>query len=180
MNFEKLELNIFLSTLNGDLSAKNKLIYSSNIIDIPIASVIDGIIWISLDMRIKKSILKLVKKLVEENKEFYITSKNLVYKIEIFEENLEQIIDAYFDCLYDEEFFSKLKKTGVDYENNLSEFVVNYGCFRELHENYKILKKYFEGDHWYYKRRKPHSKKMKDYVMSFKRLIDLKMISSQL
>lgn len=145
------DLNIYLPNSDSNWIVKNDIIYYHKYANIPVLKIIDDVVWISLDRKIKKPIIKLVKHLMKLNVVFYFTTCNLIYQNNVYSEGLSDMIENYLLALTDELFFDDIFDTGFDYVENLTNFMTTYDCHGLFKENYERIKSNYllEKTDWY-------------------------------
>lgn len=134
---------------------KKQLTYKKYV-NIPICFIEDDIIYVYLDKRIVKPVLKLVKKLVDMKVEFYMTTPELSNPKGL-EDHQNAIIHHYFRSYVQKEFFEGFEKMGFDLIHNMTDWATKEGCFPLIKENYDSVKKivneknydYFSNIHTY-------------------------------
>lgn len=118
---------------------KRQLTYKKYV-NIPICFIEDDIVYVYLDKRIVKAVLKLVKKLVEIKAEFYLTTPELSNPKGL-EDHQNAIIHHYFRSYIQKEFFDGFEKMEFDMIKNMTDWTTKEGCFMLIKENYDIVKK---------------------------------------
>ena len=73
-----LDLNIYLPTSNTNWKINNNIIYYHKYVDIPVLSIKDEVVWVSLDRRITRPILIMVKHLMNSGTKFYFTKRTII------------------------------------------------------------------------------------------------------
>lgn len=177
-----LDLNTFQPNLDQNWIIKNNIIYYHKYIDIPVLIVKDGVVWISLDFRVKNQIIKMVKHLLKIDVRFFFINRLLTFGKIIYKEDLYLIIKSYLISLTNEIFFDKIFETGFDYIKNILEFVSVYDCHGTLKECIEFVNKTYlkEYKDWftnktYYLIKKEY---IRDYIKNIERNIKLEMLIS--
>ena len=173
------DLNIFLPNSDRNWVIKNNIIYYHKYVDVAVLNIIDDIIWISLDRKIKKPIIKLIKHLTNLNVDFYFTTSFNIPNKQIYKEDLQDIIENYLLSLTDELFFDDIFDTGFDYVQNLTNFMTDYDCHGLFKEPFENIKKYYlsEKYDWYTNKKYYIVKKeyIRDFISTLEREIKLNM-----
>lgn len=173
------DLNIFLPNSDRNWVIKNNIIYYHKYVDVAVLNIIDDIIWISLDRKIKKPIIKLIKHLTNLNVDFYFTTSFNIHNKQIYKEDLKDIIENYLLSLTDELFFDDIFDTGFDYVQNLTNFMTDYDCHGLFKEPFENIKKYYlsEKYDWYTNKKYYIVKKeyIRDFISTLEREIKLNM-----
>lgn len=133
-----------LSDLIPDGSAawkvgKRQLTYKKYV-NIPICFIEDDIVYVYLDKKIAKAVLKLVKKLVDMKVEFYLITPELSSPKGL-EDHKNAIIYHYFRSYVQKEFFEGFEKIEFDLIKNMTDWATKEGCFSLIKENYDAVKK---------------------------------------
>jgi len=165
-------LTQYIPDNNCNWSIKNNTIYYHRLADIPILKVKKDVIWVALDRRIRKQVIKLIRHLVNNNFKFYLTTRFNIYEKEIFKEDLGPIIKNYITALTDEIFFDEIFNTKFDYIQNLTDFMTDYDChnlFKDIFE--KVKSTYLsEKTDWFTLNK--YFLVKKEYIRDFIRSID--------
>lgn len=148
--------------------------------NIPVVTIIDDIVWVSLDLRITKPVLKIIKHLMKLEIKFYLTSRSIVHQKVIYEDNLSGIIFNYINALLDPLFFDGLFDIGFDHIKNLSDFMTEFECHHLFKDAYEIIKKkskhkyidWFENKEYYSIKRED----IRDFITTIEREIKLTML----
>ena len=119
------------------------MIYYHKYVDIPLVSFTDDDIWICLDRRITKQVLKLIKHFITNNIDFLLTNRMVIWR-DIKEDDLPIILENYLRALSDEIFFDSIFDMGFDYIRNFTHFMIKYKCLDQLSETFdKIMRKHY-------------------------------------
>ena len=175
-----LDLNIYLPNSDSNWKINHNMIYYHRYVDIPVLSIKDGVIWVSLDRRITKSIIKLIKHLSNLNVKFFLSIRTIIHNKNLHKEDLQSIIEAYLLALTDEVFFDSIFDSGFDYMQNLTDFMTQYDCHDLFKEPYENVKKAYlrEITDWYagttyFKIKKEY---IRDFIRTLEREIKLNML----
>jgi len=103
----------------------------------------DGVIWVSLDRRITKRIVQIIKYLIQEDVPFFLTQRFIVHKSGIDSEDLKTIIQNYFSAISDPIFFDSFKEIGFDYVKNITDFMTKYKCLDQMGPIVEKVKSYY-------------------------------------
>lgn len=175
----KLDLSIFLPNSDSNWIIKNNMIYYHKYADIPVLKIIDDVVWVSLDLKIKKQVIKMVKHLMMLNVVFYFTTCATIHQKFIYEEDLQDMIENYILALTDELFFDDIFNTGFDYVENLTNFMTDYDCHGLFKEPFEKVKRYYltEREDWFINSRYFIIKKeyIRDFISTLEREIKLSM-----
>lgn len=118
---------------------KNQLTYKKYV-NIPICYIEDDVVYVYLDKRIVKPVLKITKRLVELNVEFYFTTPELSNPKGL-EDHKNAIIHHYFRSYIQKEFFKGFEDIQFDLIHNLTKWCNKEECFQLIKENYASVKK---------------------------------------
>jgi hypothetical protein len=135
MNIEK-----YIPDDSGKWVYKHKTIYFKKVCLIPMMKVIDGIIFVSLDRRVTKQNIKLIKKLQSMNENYLFCDRVTIDQKHIHYQDFERIIDNYLYMICDNTFFYFLKESNFDYIRNFTNFLETYGCFKPFKKRFELLK----------------------------------------
>jgi hypothetical protein len=118
---------------------KNQLTYKKYV-NIPICYIEDDIVYVFLDKRIVKPVLKITKKLIELDLEFYFTTPELSNPKGV-EDHKNVIIYHYFRSYIQKEFFKGFEAMQFDLIQNMTSWANKEECFNLIKENYDEIKK---------------------------------------
>ena len=109
-------------------------------VNIPICFIDGETIYVYLDKRIVKPVLKLVKKLESMQAEFYFMTPELSNPkgVERFHES---VIHHYLRSYAQKEFFHGFSEIGFDLIHNMTRWAAREGCFPLIKEQYDEVKK---------------------------------------
>ena len=175
-----LDLNIYLPTSNTNWKINNNIIYYHKYVDIPVLSIKDEVVWVSLDRRITRPILIMVKHLMNNGTKFYFTKRTIIQNNDVFEEDLSDIINAYLIALTDENFFDEIFDIGFDYIENLTSFMIDYNCHELFKEPFERIKNEYllERTDWYTNTKfyKIDKEYIRDFISTLEREIKLNIL----
>jgi hypothetical protein len=109
-------------------------------VNIPICYIEDDIVYVFLDKRIVKPVLKITKRLVELNVEFYFTTPELSNPKGV-EDHKNAIIHHYFRSYIQKEFFKGFEDIQFDVIRNMTTWANKEDCYNLIKENYEVIKK---------------------------------------
>ena len=119
---------------------KNQLTYKKYV-NIPICYIgKDGVVYVFLDKRISKQVLKITKRLMWLGVEFYFTTPELSNPKGL-EDHKNAIIHHYFRSYIQKEFFEGFESIQFDLILNLTKWTKRENCYNLIKENYEIVKK---------------------------------------
>jgi hypothetical protein len=155
MDLNKFIPNKFKHLPNWSVG-KNFLLFRK-IHNIPVLKVEDDIVYVFLDLRIRKEMVALIDHLQELDVEFYFTHPDFSNPGE--EWNEKEVILHYFRCWADSKFHKEVRKIEFDFIKNLSTWVRDFSSFELLKLTYdeflKVVNKkwydyYAQKDVWDY------------------------------
>ena len=139
---------------------KNRFLMYHHYEHIPVAFIEDNIVYVFLDNKIPRQILKLTKWLMEMDVEFYFTTPELSNPKGI--ENIdESVISHYLFCYSQETFFHGFRKIDFDLIKNMVDWCIKEKCIDTIKESYdKILKVVERGDYDYWSNKNTYEYKL--------------------
>lgn len=143
-----MELNDLIPDNSPNWSVKNDFLMFKKIQNIPICFISnEDIVYVFLDMRIHKQVLKLTSLLVDKEIEFYFTIPELSDPGGV--ENLnDTTILHYLNSYSKKEFFKGFRKINFDLIYNLVKWCEKENCFDLLKSNYDYLLKKVNHQNW--------------------------------
>ena len=109
---------------------KGNVCYIKHYVKIPILKVCDDYIWVFLDKRIHKSVIKLTKILSENGVEFYFRSPSIFFETD--NKFIEDNINNYLMSFINPHFFDGFKKINFSLIDNLVSLLVKTEYSNEL------------------------------------------------
>lgn len=178
-----MDIERFIPDSNDNWLIRHNTIYFKKWGLIPILKEIDGIIFISLDRRITKAVIKISNKLSKMEEPFFFCDRNTISEKNIHNEDLGPIVQNYIMAISDEVFFKFISNSEFDYINNLANFLTLYDChslFKKIYDhkkdnffNKKWIDWYNHREHWEVK-----NEEIRDYYSILERQIKLNIFFS--
>jgi hypothetical protein len=142
----------FIPTIGCEWVVKNKFLMYKHYDHIPVAFIENDIVYVFLDNKISRQILKLTKWLIKGGIEFYFTSPLLSNPKGIFEEDIHStVIKHYLYSYIQKPFFEGFKKIEFDIIDNMVKWCIKEKCIELIKDCYdQILIKVnrSEYDYW--------------------------------
>lgn len=135
MDIEKL-----IPESNNNWYVNHNTIYFIKNGSIPILRKIDGVYYVSLDLRVTNRVIKIIKHLTYLRVNFHLCDRNTISEKHIYNEDIERIIKNYILALTNEVFFRFIQDSEFDYIRNLTEFLNLYDCHSKFKYIYDYLK----------------------------------------
>ena len=135
-----MELSDFIPDRSAAWKVGKRQLTYKKYVNIPICFIEDEIVYVYLDKRIVKAVLKLVKKLVDMKVKFYLTTPELSNPKGL-EDHHNAIIHHYFRSYIQKEFFEGFEKMEFNMIKNMTDWTTKEGCFALIKENYDVVKK---------------------------------------
>ena len=108
-------------------------------------NIVDDVIWVSLDRRVTRQVIRLIKHLIKLEVKFYLTTRLIIHHKCIYEEDLKLIIENYLRAVTDEVFFDGIFDIGFDHIKNLTDFMIEYDCLSLFKEACDPIRTHFLG-----------------------------------
>jgi hypothetical protein len=157
------------------------IVYIDYISKIPILVKAEDKIWVYLDIRISKYVVKLVSILEQNNINFLFKSTLIFFdKKHSIEEFNEYNLIHFIKSITNEKFFDGFHKVGFDYTKSISDYLLEYKCYDTFSEVYNKQKKELlskEYDYWqnlYFYRVKRED--IRNYISSLEREIKISLL----
>jgi hypothetical protein len=154
------------------------MIYYFNKVNIRLLEIIDGDVWVIIDLRAKTNLIKLLKYLLKNKIYFYFGSPKITGVI--CKEDLSLIIDQYLSILKDKDMFDLIINSEFDYIKNLINFMNDYDChtlFKSIYSHFKSeclkIRHSWPYNEDYYLVKEEY---IRDYISSLEREIKLYML----
>jgi len=149
MELNKLIPLKFIPEIGCEWVVRGKYLMYRKIEHIPVAFIEDGVVYIFLDNRIPRQILKLTKWILDNHKvEFYFTTPQLSDPSGV-ENYHETVITHYLFSYSQSHFFGEFEKLGFDIIKNMVDWCTKEGCSDLIKECYdqineKVQKKHYD------------------------------------
>lgn len=178
-----MDIYKFIPDLSSNWCINHQTLYFKKSGLIPILREIDGVIFISLDRRVLKAVIKLTKKMESLNHPFFYCDRLSINGKHIYKEDLQKIITNYLQAISDEVFFKFIKNSDFDFVMNLTRFIETFECSRTFKVNYDDLKVNYYNKLWIdWYTRKEHwqvrNEEIRDYYNILERQIKLNIFFS--
>jgi hypothetical protein len=146
-----MDLNSIIPDRNNrDYSASKNFLMYRKYQKIPLCFIEDDIVYVFLDKRISKVVIKLVKNLCKNKIEFYFTIPDLSNPKGVADYE-DKVVEHYLRSYAQEEFFYGFQKIGFDFIKNFVDWANKNNCYDLIKPNYdyilkKVNRKYY--DYW--------------------------------
>ena len=173
-----MDIEKFIPESNNNWYVDHNTIYYFKGGSIPLFRNIDGLNFVSLDLRATKKVIKIIKRLTDLEIDFYLCDRVTIAEKHIHLEDLENIIKNYLFAISNEVFFEFIRSSDFDYIRNLTNFLNLYDC----HPTFKRIYEYLKERHflqvwtdWYANitHYTVKNEEMRDYYMILERQIKL-------
>jgi len=135
-----MELSDFIPDGSDAWKVGKKQLTYKKYVNIPICYIEDDIVYVFLDKRIVKPVLKITKKLIELGVEFYFMTPELSNPKGV-EDHKNAIIRHYFRSYIQKEFFKGFETMRFDLIHNMTTWAAKEESFHLIKENYEEIKK---------------------------------------
>jgi hypothetical protein len=153
-----MDLSNLIPDRSQEWIIKSNLLQFKKLVNIPCCHIQSGVVYVFLDARIHKQILKLTNHLIKSGYKFYFTTPKASNPSGV--ENLaSEIIRHYFISYANLEFYRGFKKMNFDLIKNMVDFTEETDSFHLVKDIYEKVNKevqrnwydYYAGkDMWYY------------------------------
>jgi hypothetical protein len=144
---KELDLNTFLPNSEENWIIKKDTIYYKKLIEVPLLTVRHGYVWIILDFKLKNQLIKLISKLSKLKVKFFFINNQVWFEKELYEEDLQKIVNSYISAIVNPSFFEDLEKINFDLSKNLTNMILEFGCWNYFDESFKRAKKVLLKEH---------------------------------
>lgn len=136
-----MDINNLIPENNDKWYVKHNTVYFIKYGSIPVLKKIDGVFYVSLDCRITKKVIKIIKHLTDRNIPFFLCDRMTISEKHIHIEDKSNIIKNYLLALNDEVFFKFIQTSDFDYIRNITNFLNLYDChstFKTIYDHLKV------------------------------------------
>ena len=168
-----MDLNKFIPDDNS-----NWVVKSGFLEHIPICYVEDDIVYVFLDMKLYKQVIKVINHLMSLNVEFYLTTPEASNPKGVIDLK-EKVIYHYLISYAKDKFFYGFQKIEFDLVDNLVKWTDKEDCFDLVKDVYDKVMKKINHQSWDYYSNKKHfdySKEIRDEFQSLYRHIQISRI----
>ena len=153
-----MELSDLIPDNSSNWSVRNDFLMFKKIQNIPACFISnDDIVYVFLDVRIYKQVLKLTSSLVDKKVEFYFTIPEISNPGGVEDLNDTTILH-YLSSYSKKEFFNGFRKIDFDLIYNLIKWTEKENCFDLVKSNYEYMLKRVNHQNWnYYTNKKTFS-----------------------
>jgi len=157
------------------------IVYIDYLAKIPILVKEGDAIWIYIDRRITKYVLKLVKILQKEEIKFLFRSNRIIFEHKFSQDEIHELnLKQYIRNIADESFFDGFNKIEFDYTRNISEYLLKYKCHDIFKKQYAIQKKRLLSKYWdYYQNKEFYEvsrEDIRDYISALEREVKINLL----
>lgn len=151
-----MELNNIIPDNSSNWIVKGGFLFYKRLNLIPVCTIINDIYYVMLDGKCHKAILKLTKKIMKMDVEFYFTTPLLASPKSI--ENFNQkVVENYIHSYTNKHFFHGFKDIHFDLIHNMVKWTEKENCFDLVKEIYDKYKKVVSQEYYdYYSNRSFH------------------------
>jgi hypothetical protein len=146
--------------------------------NIPVCYIEDGIVYVLLDSRIHKQIIKIIKHLLNLNVNFYLTTPEISNPAGVIDLH-EKVIRLYLTSYAKLEFYNGFKKIEFDMVDNLVKWSEKEKCYDLIKGVYLSVLKKVNHQSWDYytgKRHFDYCQEIRDEFQSLYRHIQISKI----
>lgn len=135
-----MELNDLIPDRSEVWEVRKKYLTYKKYVNIPVAYIEDNVVYVFLDIKIKKVLLKLIKHLMDKDIEFYLLTPALSNPSGI-ENYKDRVIGHYFYCYCNIDLHTGFNKIGFDLINNMVKWSEKNDCYELIKPNFDIMLK---------------------------------------
>lgn len=150
-----MDLNKLIPDNNNSWSIRGKFVMFKKIEHIPVCYIDDGIVYIFLDARLLKHVVKITKHVMSMNIEFYFTTPEFSNPKGVLDLH-EKVIYHYLISYAKDKFFYGFKKIEFDLIDNLVKWTDKENCFDLVKDVYQRVLKKVNHQSWDYYSNKQH------------------------
>jgi len=137
---------------NNNWTISKNIVYVNYIARIPILIKNGNDVWVYLDIKVLKHVLKIVDILNKNNINFLFKSTSIFFDHKFREDEIHNLnLNYYISNISNPMVFDGMQKIGFDYTKNLTSYLIKYECYDIFKSVYKkqskrLLSKDF--DYW--------------------------------
>jgi hypothetical protein len=159
-----MKLNDLIPDSNQSWVVKKNFLFFYKYNNIPACYIEDDIVFVFLDKKIKNQIIKLIKKLIKDKREFYLVTPELSNPKGIEDFNYENLYN-YIRSLIDNDWVYGFKKIDFEITDNVVNYIKKYNCYDILKPIFDDINNILSKTYWdYYSNKKVYSHECDDYI----------------
>lgn len=135
-----MDLNRLIPNKSEDWQVRSNFLMIRKLDWIPICYIDGGVVYVFLDARVHKAVIKLTKHLISQNFKFYFTTPELSNPKGI-QDAENKIIYHYLNSYTNKDFYRLFKKLDFDLIKNMVDWAKMTGSFHLIKLNYETLNK---------------------------------------
>ena len=168
---------------DSNWEVKKNILYYRKYVLIPVANFIQDRLFISLDKRCMNPVIKIIRHCEKLNIDFLFCDRNQIFEKNIYNENIEIILETSLRCLDNDKFFDLINDGKIDYLGKLIRFIQEYDCMNSFSKVYYETNKYHFQRTWfdYFQNRLHYHVKrqdIRDYFNALEREVSILLILS--
>lgn len=150
-----MELDNLIPDNNSNWVVRSNFLMFKKLEYIPVAYIEDDIVYILLDARLIKQMIKLIKHIQKLNIKFYLTTPEISNPSGVLDLN-EKVIKHYLLSFAKKEFYDSFKKIEFDLIDNMVKWTEKENCFDLVKPVYQDVLKTVNRQNWDYYSNKKH------------------------
>lgn len=127
----------------------HNILYYKKFANIPLASKIDGELYINLDKRCVKSVIILINHCLKKDIKFLFCDRFTISEKHIWNEHIDGIIANNLNIIEEPKIFKMIKSGELDYINIFCKFIKLYNCNNRFIKIYGELKRDHFNASWF-------------------------------
>jgi hypothetical protein len=144
-----MDIEVLIPNKDNNWICRNNVLYYKKFALIPLASKIDGELYINLDSRCIKPLLKLLNHCINKEINFLFCDKFTITEKHIWNEHIDGIIANNLCIIEEPKIFKLIKSNNLDYLNIFCKFLRLYECHNRFIKVYSELKRDHFSASWF-------------------------------
>jgi len=144
-----MDLNSIIPDKSDSWIIKGDFLFYRKIHLIPLCTMINGVYYVLLDAKCHKAVLKLTKKLMKMDAEFYFTTPLIANPKGVDDFNLK-VVDTYIHNYANKHFFCGFRELDFDLIHNMVKWTEKENCFDLVKDIYDKYQKIVNQEHYDY------------------------------
>ncbi len=163
---------------------KHNILYFRKFALIPLAKYINGDLYINLDQRCLKAVIKLLNHFNKSRIDYLFCDSTSIYEDSIIEEKIDDIFHNNLILIEEPKMFDLIKTGKLNFLQIICNFITLYNCQNRFIKVYDELKRDHFGASWYdWYEHKTHfrvkDKEVREYYESFFREVKISLLLSE-
>jgi len=179
-----MDIELLIPDKDCNWVIKHNILYYRKLTLMPLVNKIDGLIFLNLDRRCTKAVIRLINHFKKKDIKFTFCDRFTITEKNIWKEHIDGIFLNNLMVIEEEKIFNLIKSGELDYIKIICNFIKSYKCQKRFTKIYDQLKKEHFGSKWYDWYNKNHvyrveNQEIRDYYDTLFREVKISLLLSE-